>query len=127
MINEREVKNDNVYSLNDEEWVDDWCDIMDDLIESGNTEVSVGTGVKADHADFIRPYDIVETMQELAYDQYDDYAEDYAILSDIQMQQLKLVITKWFNDNVEKPTFYKVTNVRKMDASEVIKGYKNDQ
>lgn len=55
---------------------------------------------------------IIETLQESAYGEGWEFAEDYLEgLSKEQLDDLTRIVTEWLNKNAGQPTFYGVNNV----------------
>ena len=111
--------NEKCWSLNEEDFFDDWCDLIDDLEQE---ELGVGTeyfeGDKVDVriSDYINIHGI-ESMLE----QFDDWAyEDVGEIADCNFysvskeakEELQEVIQQWAEKHVKLP-YWKVQNVVK--------------
>ena len=111
-------KEDFAYSLNDEEF-HDYDTIMDEIndgYESGEAvSVFYGSVVKVEHAGFINISRIIEDIQEMAYEEHGEWAEDYLFdMTKEKISDLDSVIKEWFKKNVNRPTFYTVKRIGKM-------------
>ncbi len=116
------MNNEKVYSR-DGEVYDDLDLIMDELcnyedLNIGDTvEIYEAVAVKAKHSDFIHGFQIIEGMMEQAYDEHGEWSENY--LDDLgreKVKELELLVINWLNKNTSAPTFYKVTDVKKISA-----------
>jgi hypothetical protein len=96
----------------------DALDILKDDNEPGAT-VNIWKGIKRElhHQNFIRfdADDIIERMQESAFDECGEWAEDY--LQSVPADKCKALeahltaaATEWFNANIDQPTFWIVDN-----------------
>ena len=57
---------------------------------------------------------LIEYMQENAYDNHSEFAEDYLLdLSDEKVKELETLISEWLDKNVNV-SFYTVNNVKKL-------------
>jgi hypothetical protein len=92
------------------------CDEVEDLREDGEiVSIWVGELDEVNHRDYINAHYIVEQMADAAYDDLDDFTEGY--LDDVTMKQLdelEEVISNWFDENVSKPSFFRVRNMREV-------------
>ena len=109
------------YSVNQEEYHDDMESICRGSINNGDVDtgkltmkVFVADSQPYTHKDLICIDQFIESMEEQAYDKAGEFSEDYLhdIRSQDKRQELKEVISKWLDENVGPPTFYRVTNVR---------------
>ncbi len=111
-----------VYSIDGVEY-EDLDSIMDtincdgDLKVGDEVEVKEATAVKAEHYSFVNGYNWIENFQERAYDEHGEWADSY--LDDLnreKVEELEAPVVNWFNDNADAPTFYKVTDVKKVEV-----------
>ena len=109
------------YSLNDDEYYDSDCII--DLIECEYAEgdrltIYVAEKVKFTHLSFINGRELIENMQEAAYEDSGDYADGY--LDDIDLNKigiLKKLIADFLDKNTKPITFYRVKKVKEMEIT----------
>lgn len=112
-----------VYSLDKERYYS-----YDDLLEqiendSSDAEyVYVGTKIPFTHADFINGKEIIELIQDRAYEESEDYSGNYISQFDdkskTEHKDLHLVIERlisdYLNKTISQPDFFKVKNVEKI-------------
>lgn len=111
-----------VYSGNEEDWSPDIESVIDqiDAEESDVVSIYKGEAVSAKLSEFIpQGWELIEWMQERAYDSYGEYAEsflDYVTTEkrDDLMNDINKVITEWFVKNQFTLDFYTVTNVKEI-------------
>ncbi|MCU7836495.1 MAG: hypothetical protein KZQ83_14755 [gamma proteobacterium symbiont of Taylorina sp.] len=127
------IQSKTVYSCNGEDnFTDCWEDIQHELSENNPVgsivSVSKGISVLKLHQDFIYAGEIIDSMKERAYEEFDDYADGY--LEDIKesdREQLKQLIITWFNNNAKQPTFYNVKDIEDIEEIEVKVGEDIDE
>ena len=110
-----------VYSADEEEFVDYDTALFrataDPEIKPGDTVTLVeGDEVPADHSQFVNGDRLIEELQERAYDEYGEYAEDYLVdVGDVA--ELEALIVGWLNEHAKPPTFYRVDNMREISVT----------
>ena len=91
--------------------VEDACNGGD--FKSGDTiTIYRGQRIQAKHSQFFTASSLIEDMQNVAMDNYNEWSEDY--LTDIskeKTEELDSLIVDWFENNADKPSFYCVENV----------------
>jgi len=105
-----------VYSL-DEEWFEEFETIqyrVNDDVEPGDKISGYrGVPIEVTHLDIVknlRP--LVEYLQEAAYDEAGEAAEDYLMdFTDDHEEGLREVIAKYLEDNVRKPAYFHIEDV----------------
>lgn len=105
-----------VYSL-DGEWFEEFDVIQDQVNDDAEPGEKVsgyrGTPIQVDHADHVKHLKIVELLQELAYDEDGEAAENYLMdFDDEKEDQLKDVIIKWMDNNIKKPGYFRVGEIQ---------------
>lgn len=107
-----------VFNINDV-WTDDVDYIQDTIIDLELTEVEIGQRHSIYHKDILELSDLIEAMQDRAYDFGDEYSEAYLTdLSSTKAEELEEIILEWFNYNVAQPNFYKVKNTENISVEE---------
>lgn len=108
-----------VYSL-DGEHFEEWDavkDYVDSEYEPGErVTVYKGRPVELSHYDHVRPiiHRFVESIQEHAYDEDGDYAEDYLTdLPDTEElnDELAEIVTEWLNKHAKRPGYHRVDDI----------------
>ena len=116
-----------VYSLDEERYYD-----YDDLLEqiendSPNVKyVYMGTKISFTHADFINGKEIIESIQNRAYEESEDYSGSYISQFDdkskTEHKDLHLVIERLIADylgkTISQPDFFKVKNIEKITVEQ---------
>lgn len=108
---------DFVYSL-DEEWFEEFEVIQDQVNDDNEPGEKVsgykGVPIPVSHLDIVklcRPF--VESLQEAAYDEDGDAAEDYLMDFTNDMEEgLQEVIAQYLEDNVRRPTYYRIGDIQ---------------
>ena len=121
MIRRYEMK-DLYYSLDNEDYHD--IDYIAQELEDDKTRLTVfvGEAIKPTHKQFIVRIDICEEMQNYAYDEFDEYSENY--LKEItkeQEEELNSLIANWFDKNATEPNFHRIENVKEITRTEFLK------
>lgn len=111
------------YSIDEETYYSRDC--VADMLENGDTDevdcVYVGEKVEFKHKDFIFATDVLCEARERAYDKVSEWCEGYLdAIPKEKLEQLNELILKWFNENVEQPTFFTVKNVKRITVKEFI-------
>ncbi len=111
------------YSIDEETYYSRDC--VADMLEDGETDeidyVYVGEKVEFKHKDFIFATDILCEAKERAYDKVSEWCEGYLdSIPKEKLEQLNELVLKWFNENVEQPTFFTVKNVKRIIVKEFI-------
>ena len=113
------------YSLNSEEFFsfDEILDKLEDEDGEDATHVYKGTCVHYKHADFFNASDIIERMTNRAYEEGDDFSDDYC--SELELKEHKEKLTKivleYLDANVSQPSFYTVKDVVKITIEDLNK------
>ena len=111
-----------VWSRDEKNFYDfgDFLDMALDDLETGHV-VYRGVQVMRDAAYFVcRPSDLlVEEMQERAWDEADEFAEDWPNLPDAKWAELDALVTDWLNKNVPV-TFWTVRDVKPVTVTEAL-------
>jgi len=99
-----------VYSLDGEKFYD-YASFMSDVLhehKQGETvEVYVGIKREIKHSDFVSADVIIESAQEMAYDEYGEISNDYLEkITEAQGEELKRLICAWLDKTVGQPRFY---------------------
>ena len=113
-----------VYSITGDTFYEDLDSTCDDL-EIGIHEIFQGESEHPKVSDFFDADSLIERIQENAYDNHDEYAEDY--LEDVtksQKEDLEKLICDWFEKNDLTPRFYRVINVEKIKVEVTESGVK---
>lgn len=107
------------YSWNGEEYstVDDELSFIFNYLDCfENPEVMVGNVYWkaqyeiAKHSDFISVENLIEDMQVAAFDSHGEWSEDYLSgLDNFKLKELEVLITNWFDNNVNI-NFFSVKN-----------------
>lgn len=114
-------KIDYVFNINDT-WTDD-VDYVEHFIEelefNLTDTIEIGERVPVLHKDIFNLRDLIEEMQDQAYEMADEYSEDY--LSDLtysKADELEDLILLWLNKNVKQPNFFNVKNEKEITVKE---------
>ncbi len=112
------------YSFNDVEYYE-YQDIIDmiEIDKEVSNYIYIGTKKIYSHKDFMDVNFLIEGMQEFSQDSCGEWAENY--LSNITKEQkdnLKEYILKWFNENVDQPSFFNIESSIKIPFED----FKND-
>ena len=112
------------YSFNDVEYYE-YQDIIDmiEIDKEVSDYIYIGTKKIYSHKDFMDVNFLIEGMQEFSQDSCGEWAENY--LSNITKEQkdnLKEHILKWFNENVDQPSFFNIESSIKIPFED----FKND-
>mgnify|MGYP003392919231 FL=1 len=116
-----------VYSLDEERYYD-----YDDLLEQIENEnpdaeyVYVGTKISYTHADFINGKEIIELIQNRAYEESEDYSGNYISQfenkSKTEHKDMHLVIERLIADylgkTISQPDFFKVKDIGKITVEQ---------
>lgn len=102
-----------VASINDELLFTDLQECVEFICDNSENPLTKSIDVfyklQPTHSSFVRSKDIIESIQNRAYDEYSEFSENY--LDDIYFDQSKInsldtLITNWLNENSEQPSFY---------------------
>lgn len=109
------------YSLNDEEYYEDLCYVLDMARDDELDSIYEGEQVPHKHSDFIRPHYIIEQIQERAFDTVaEEIAREYLdTLSDIDIEELGEVISNFLDKKVGPPKFYAIKNAKLVPVREL--------
>ncbi len=114
-------KIDYVFNINDT-WTDD-VDYVEHFIEELEFKltdtIEFGARVQILHKDIFNLRDLIEDLQDSAYEMAGDYAEDY--LSELtfgKADELEELILLWLNKNVKQPNFFNVKNEKEITIKE---------
>ncbi len=114
-------KIDYVFNINDT-WADD-VDYVEHYINelefSPEDTIEIGERVTVLHKDIFNLRDLIEDMQDNAYEIGDEYAEDY--LKDLtysKAEELEDLILLWLNKNIKQPNFFSVKNEKEITIKE---------
>ena len=114
-------KIDYVFNINDT-WTDD-VDYVEHYINelefSPEDTIEIGERVTVLHKDIFNLRDLIEDMQDNAYEIGDEYAEDY--LKDLtysKAEELEDLILDWLNKNIKQPNFFNVKNEKEITIKE---------
>ena len=105
-----------VYSLDDENF-GEFEQMQDEVNDQYEPESKVcgswGVLVPISHLDFVNEINIVEDIQQIAYDKDGDFAEDYLLdMTEDMEQELREVIAKFLTEKVAAPKWYRVDDVQ---------------
>ena len=114
-------KIDYVFNINDT-WTDD-VDYVEHFIEelefNLTDTIEFGERVPVLHKDIFNIRDLIEDLQDDAYEMADEYSEDY--LSELtfgKAYELEELILLWLNKNVKQPNFFNVKNEKEITIKE---------
>lgn len=114
-------KIDYVFNINDT-WTED-VDYVEHYINelefSPEDTIEIGERVTVLHKDIFNLRDLIEDMQDHAYEMGDEYAEDY--LKDLtysKAEELEDLILLWLNKNINQPNFFNVKNEKEITIKE---------
>ena len=100
-------------SINNELLFDDLKECVQFIVDNSENPLTKTIKVfvknKPKHKDLLDVDCIAETLECRGYDIGQDYAEDYMyqFWSDPDKRaELSRIVLKWFNDNIDQPTFY---------------------
>lgn len=107
------------FSFNEEENYQGAYDTVEEAIEAAkmeNTEYDVVyIGERMEFQPVVDPDDVIEELQQLAYDEALDFSDDYLNCSrkDIQLlgDMLTEAFNKWAKDTNNEPSFFVVENI----------------
>ena len=88
------------------EFIGNHADSLDEAI-GWNIEVCEKT--QPSHSRFIDAKDIINQMQERAYDEFSEWSEDYLIdieFNDEKIKSLNSLLEKWLDENATQPIFW---------------------
>lgn len=112
------------YSINGEDFQEgEASDALQDLydrcqLEIG-TEYRLGVAEKPDPADFFDVSHLIEQMQERAYDEGGEFAEDYlADLTEEQVHELDRVVKAWLTSVSPSVTFFSVKGIQTFSVTQ---------
>lgn len=114
-------KEEKVYSLNSEEFEDYDAIISqleDEYLPGEKVTIYEGTAKNYSHSDFFDIYKLISAMQEKAYDEVGDYAEEY--FDDItpkKIEKFNKLIVNWLNKNIKEPKFCSVENIKEIEIT----------
>ena len=118
-MNEKYNKCNKCWSLNDEYFFDDWCDLIDELEQEGlgvGTEYFEGDKVETQISDYVNIHGIVTMLGQFDDWVYEDVGEiadcDFYNVSKEAKEELQELIQQWAERHV-KLTYWKVQNVVK--------------
>ena len=102
-------------------------DYVADMIEDSKKDeldcIYVGEIVQFAHKDFIFATDVLCEAKERAYNEVSEWCEGYLnAIPKEKLEQLNELILKWFDKNIEQPTFFTVKNVKKITVDEFKNG-----
>lgn len=112
---------DYVFNINDY-WYDDVDYVehfLDELEYSPEDTIEIGEKVPVLHKDIFDLRDIIEKMQDQAYELADEYSEDY--LKDLTAEkadELQTLILNWLNININQPNFFTVKGEKEITVQE---------
>lgn len=114
------------YSLNDEEYHD--IDYIAEQIEEDENIISVWVGetLEVKHSSYVDSEDLIEIMQNQAYDDVDELSYDY--LEDFKKEdakELNKLICDFLDNKAKQPNFYKIGKVEKITVDEFYKNHYN--
>jgi hypothetical protein len=113
-------KNEKVFSLNGEDWVEDWSTLIYRLTDEHETENETnligktyyeGDKVPISMKKLVNINSLIDTMNETAWNIAGEYADDWPGLNDEQKQELEQMIADYLTKaNVRE--FFDVENVK---------------
>ena len=105
-----------VYSIDGENFKS-WEEIEEEIKNKDIKEIYEGEKVQKKHFDYIDGDDIIEMMTNRAYDDFDDFAENYCkeLEEPEHKKEIEKLILNYLNKNVKQPDFFEVENIRKKD------------
>jgi len=109
-----------IYSIDGEDF-DEW-DTITDMVDSDNEPgvkvvIFRGKPIQVKHIDHVLPVidTIIENIQQHAYDEDGDYAENYLTdLSDPKAIELANVIAEYLNEEIIQPLYHRVGEVEEI-------------
>jgi len=113
-----------VYSLDEEIFYDDLDEVMDMVNDDMDNEpgdrvvIYRGTPVKVTHSNFIKDMNIISLLQEMAYEEDGEMAEDY--LSDVTNEDEEFIIDMLIsimNKKAKQPNYFRVDNIQPMTVT----------
>lgn len=98
------------WSLNDEDY--HWRDLADllsdhDDLKPGDT-VYKGVASNPDPAGYVAANDVIELLNERAYDEGGEYVDGWPQVSNEGQEQLNQLLKAWVNEHCPTPDFYRV-------------------
>jgi len=127
------MKNLKCFSFDEVEWFLDEDYILDQIEENEFKDEDVIYVADAEfmqHKDYLNISYLIESMQDSAYDNYED-CDDY--LSEFienrnkseKYNELQNLILNWLNTNIEQPNWYNTKNVEEITIKEFKQKYCN--
>jgi hypothetical protein len=113
-----------LYSFDEETFYNDLDEVMDmindDLDNEPGDKITIyrGNPVKVTHRDFIKNLDLIDILQEMAYEEDGEIAENY--LSEVTDEDLDFVInilSGVFNKKFKQPDYHRVENIQPMTVT----------
>ncbi len=113
-----------VYSLDEEIFYDDLDEVMDMVNDDMDNEpgdrvvIYRGNPVKVTHSNFIKDMDLIGLLQEMAYEEDGEMAEDY--LTDVTDEDEEFIldmITAIMNKKAKQPKYFRVENIQPMTVT----------
>ena len=118
-MNEKYNKCNKCWSLNDEYFFDDWCDLIDELKQEGlgvGTEYFEGDKVDVRISDYVDIHGIESMLEQFDARVYEDVGEiadcDFYSVSKEAKGEIQELIQTWAEKHVKLP-YWKVQNVVK--------------
>lgn len=116
-----ENKKDYVFNINDY-WTND-VDYVEHFLEeleyNSTDKIEIGESVPILHRDIFDLRDIIERMQDQAYELADEYSEGYlGDLTTEKAEELQSLILNWLNINVNHPNFFNIKNEKEITVQE---------
>lgn len=106
-----------VFSLDGERYYDD-ADYIEGEIDDETQTIYVGQKEVKTHSLYISIDNLIEEMKDSAYQDADEFAEDY--LNDIKehKENIEKLILEYMDKNVSQPTFWSVKGVKEISVAE---------
>jgi len=108
------------YSYNEEEYHTDYSVVLDNLSDhceiGDQVEFWQGDIVQGSHERYLNTYQIIESMQEQAYEE-NEFSEGY--LNEVtkeQQEELKKIVVEYLGKITGAPTFFTAANVEKVEG-----------
>lgn len=107
------------FSLDEDYWTLDSDEIEDKIqdyiehegISEEEIKVYIGKTIKKTHKDYVHPKQLLSSIQEYAYDDSGEYADNYLeSLSPEIINNLGKLIIDYMNEYIEQPRWYSVEN-----------------
>ena len=116
------------FSFDEEDWTLD-VDEIESEIESRLEfnepigDIYIGYAVFQEHKHFLNIKQLIENMQDNAYNDYSDgYLED---LTTEKLKELENIVLTWLNENASGPNFYNVHKIKPFSVQEFRKIVEN--